>query len=341
MNGIALLLLLRFGIPTPAAQPRDPGYHVVKKIAVGGEGGWDYLTVDPAARRLYVTHATRVDVLDADSGEKVGVIPETSGVHGVALAPELHRGFTSNGRKSTVTVFDLGNLRTVAEIKTTGENPDAILYDPGTRRVFTFNGRGANATAIDAASGTVAGTVPLDGKPEFAVVDGRGRLFVNIEDKSVIDVIDPQKLSVEKRWPLAPCEEPSGMAIDRKNRRLFVGCQNKMMAVVDADSGRVVTTVPIGEGVDANAFDPDSGLAFASCGDGTLTVAHEDSPDKVTVVQKVETQRGARTMALDEKSHRLFLSTAQFGPPPSPTADRPRPRPSIVPETFVVLVVGK
>jgi DNA-binding beta-propeller fold protein YncE len=341
MNGIALLLLFRFGILSPAAQPRDPGYHVIKKIAVGGEGGWDYLTVDPAARRLYVTHATRVVVLDADSGERVGEIPDTAGVHGVALAPDLHRGFTSNGRASTVTVFDLGTLKTLSQIKTTGENPDAILYEPGTHRVFTFNGRSANATAIDAASVTVAGTVGLDGKPEFAVEDGHGRVFVNVEDKSLIDVIDPRKLSVEKRWPLAPCEKPSGMAIDRKLRRLFVGCRNRMMAVVDADRGAVVKTVPIGEGVDGNAFDPDSGLAFASCGDGTLTVAREDSRETLTVVQKVETQRGARTIALDEKSHRLYLATAQFGPPPSPTAGEPHPRPTILSGTFVVLVVGK
>ncbi|HEY6065049.1 MAG TPA: beta-propeller fold lactonase family protein [Thermoanaerobaculia bacterium] len=337
---LALLLVLS-GAPTPAVPASAPGYHVVKTLPVGGEGGWDYLAVDPSARRLYVSHATRVEVLDVDSGEKVGAFPDTNGVHGIAIAPDLHRGFVSNGRASTVTVFDLGNLKTVSEIKTTGENPDAILYDPETHRVFAFNGRSSNATAIDAATGTVAGTVTLDGKPEFAVRDGRGRVFVNIEDKSVIDVIDPRKLSVEKHWPLAPCEEPSGMAIDPKSHRLFVGCSNRMMALVDADSGKVVTTVPIGEGVDANAFDPESGLAFASCGDGTLTVAHEDSPDKLTVVQKVETRRGARTMALDEKSHRLFLSTAQFGPPPSPTPDRPRPRPSVLPDTFVILVVGK
>ena len=335
----ALLLLL--GVSSPAAPPPDPGYHVTKKLAVGGDGGWDYLTIDPSARRLYVTHATRVVVLNADSGERIGEIPNTPGVHGVALAPELDRGFTSNGRSSTVTVFDLKSLKTLAEIKTTGENPDAILYDPASRRVFTFNGRSANATAIDAAVGTVAGTIQLDGKPEFAVSDGRGRVFVNIEDRSVIDVIDPRKLSVEKRWPLAPCEEPSGMAIDREHRRLFVGCRNRMMAVVDAENGRVVTSVTIGEGVDANAFDPVSGLAFASCSDGTLTVAHEDSPDKLTIVQKVETQRGARTMAFDDKSRNVFLATAQFGPAPAPTAEQPRPRPSILPDTFVVLVVGK
>ena len=318
----------------------SPGYHFLKKISAGGEGGWDYLTLDPSARRLYVSRATRVLVFDADSGESKGEIPDTSGVHGIALAPELHRGFTSNGRSSTVTVFDTGTLKVLSEVKTTGENPDAILYDPASRRVFTFNGRGKNATAIDAASAKVVGTIPLDGRPEFAVSDGKGKVYVNVEDKSVVDVIDPAALTVSNRWPLAPCEEPSGLAIDREHRRLFVGCSNKMMAMLDADGGKVLATVPIGEGVDANGFDPATGLAFASCGDGTLTVAHEDAPDRLSVVQTVETQRGARTMALDEKTHRVFLVTAQFGPRPAPTADQPRPRPPLVPGSFVLLVYG-
>jgi YVTN family beta-propeller protein len=318
----------------------SPGYRFLKKIPAGGEGGWDYLTLDPSARRLYVSRATRVLVFDADSGESKGEIPDTSGVHGIALAPELHRGFTSNGRSSTVTVFDTGTLKVLSEVKTTGENPDAILYDPASRRVFTFNGRGKNATAIDPEGAKVVGTIPLDGKPEFAVSDGKGKVYVNVEDKSVVDVIDPAALTVVNRWPLAPCEEPSGLAIDREHRRLFVGCSNKMMAMLDADGGKVLATVPIGEGVDANGFDPATGLAFASCGDGTLTVAHEDAPDRLKVVQNVETQRGARTMALDEKTHRVFLVTAQFGPRPSPTADQPRPRPPLVPGSFVLLVYG-
>lgn len=326
-----------------AAQPPPdhPGYHLVKKIAAGGDGGWDYLTLDSAARRLYVTRATRVAVFDADSGAAVGEISNTAGVHGVALAPELDRGFTSNGRSSTVTIFDLKSLKVLSEVKTTGENPDAILYDPASRRVFTFNGRGGSATAIDAADGRVVGTVALGGKPEFAASDGKGRVFVNVEDKSLVAVIDAQKLAVEKRWPLEPCEEPSGMAIDREHGRLFVGCHNKMMAAVDTGSGRVVATVPIGQGVDANAFDPATALVFASCGDGTLTVAHEDSPDRFTVVQTVETQRGARTMALDERTHNVFLATAEFGPPPSPTPDQPHPRPPILPGSFVLLILGR
>jgi len=222
-----------------------------------------------------------------------------------------------------------------------GENPDAILYDRASKRVFAFNGRSHDVTAIDAAKGTVAGTIKLDGKPEFAISDEKGEIFVNIEDKSELTAIDPNKLEVKSTWPLKPCEEPSGLAIDRKNRRLFAGCDNKLMAVVDADNGKVITTLPIGEGVDANAFDPDTGFAFASCGEGVLTVAHEDSPDKFSLVENVPTQRGARTMAVDPKTHQIFLVTAKFGPPPAASADNPRPRPAILPDSFVVLVVGR
>jgi DNA-binding beta-propeller fold protein YncE len=232
-------------------------------------------------------------------------------------------------------------LKPLSEVKSTGENPDAILYDPATQHVFAFNGRGRNVTAIDAATGAVVGTLALDGKPEFAVSDGKGRLFSNLEDKSQIAVIDSRKLAVEKRWELAPCEEPSGMAFDRKHGRLFVGCANKMMAMVDTDSGRVVATVPIGEGVDANAFDPESDLAFASCGDGTVTAAHEDSSNKLTVVEVVPTQARSRTMALDGKTHRIFLAAAKLGAPPPPTADQPRPRPAMEPGSFEVLVLGR
>jgi DNA-binding beta-propeller fold protein YncE len=335
---LALLGLLVAG----AALAADaPGYRVSRKLEIGGEGGWDYLTVDAAARRVYVSHATKVVVLDADSGSVVGEIPETQGVHGIALAPDLGRGFISNGRASTVTIFDTKTLKRIEDVKSTGENPDAILYDPASRRVFAFNGRSHNATVLDGASGKVDGTIALEGKPEFATSDGAGRVFVNIEDKSSLSLIDPKKMTVEKTWPLAPCEEPSGMAIDRAHGRLFVGCSNKLMAVVDAASGKVVSTVPIGAGVDANGFDPGTGFAFASCGDGTLTVAASEGSDKYVVAQKLDTQRGARTMALDEKTHAVFLPTARFGPPPSPSTENPRPRPSIVPGSFTVLVVTK
>jgi DNA-binding beta-propeller fold protein YncE len=326
----------------PAATAHHLSYHVSKELPLGGEGGWDYLTVDAAARRVYVSHATKVVVVDADSGKVVGEVGNLSGVHGIALAPDLGRGFISNGRTSMVTIFDLKTLATLSEVKSSGENPDAILYDPPSGRVFAFNGRSGNATVIDGKTGTVAGTIALGGKPEFAATDLNGTVFVNIEDKSEIAAINVKDMTVKSRWPLKPCEEPSGLALDRKHRRLFAGCSNKMVAVVDADSGKVVTTVPIGPGVDANAFDPETELAFSSNGgDGTVTVIHEDSPDHYTVVENAATRRGARTMALDEKTHNLFLPTAQFGPPPAPTAEQPHPRPAILPGTFVVLVVSR
>lgn len=295
--------------------------------------------MDSASRRLYVSRGTRVVVLDADSGAAVGEIPGTAGVHGIALAPDSKRGFTSNGRTATVTIFDTGTLAATGEVKVTGENPDAILYDPASRRVFTFNGRGRNATAIDAAAGTVAGTIPLDGKPEFAAADGKGRVFVNIEDKNEVTAIDARALRVEKSWPLPRCEEPTGMAIDAARARLFVVCHSRVMVVMDSNDGHVVATLPIGEGVDAAAFDPGTSLAFASNGEGTLTVVREDGPDSFRVVENAVTQRGARTMALDEKTHRIFLATAEFGPPPAATPEQPRPRPSIVPGSFTILVM--
>src|SRR5580658_9283386 len=332
---VAIVLL------APAGQAASsPGYKVTNTYKIGGEGGWDYLTADAAARRLYISRATHVIVLDLDSGKSVGDIADTPGVHGIALAPELGRGFVSNGREGTVSIFDIKTLVTSSKVKV-GMNPDAILYDPATKRVFTFNGRSQDSTAIDAARGKVLGTIKLDGKPEFAASDAKGKIFVNIEDKSELTAIDPNKLEVTATWPLAPCEEPSGLSIDRKNRRLFVGCGNKMMAVVDADSGKVLATPAIGDGVDATTFDGETGLAFASCGEGVLTVVKEESPDKFSVAENVPTQKGARTLALDSKTHNVFVVTAQFGPRPEPTADNPHPRPAIVPDSFVVLMVGK
>src|SRR5579864_1384105 len=280
-----------------------PGYHVVTTYKLGGDGGWDYLTADADARRVYISRGTHVMVIDADSGKSVGDIGDTPGVHGIALAPELGRGFVSNGREGTVSIFDIKTLAVSGKVKV-GDNPDAILYDPATKRVFTFNGKSQDSTAIDAAKGTVLGTIKLEGKPEFAASDGKGMIFVNIEDKSQLDAIDPAKLEVKSRWPLAPCQEPSGLSMDRKTRRLFAGCDNKMMAVVDADSGKVLATPAIGEGVDATAFDEGTGLAFASCGEGVLTVVREDSPSKFSV-ENVKTQQGARTLALDEKTHQV------------------------------------
>jgi len=303
-----------------AANPSG-GYSVVKKIPIPGQGSFDYLTVDEGARRLYVSHGTQVEVLDIDSLALVGNIANTPGVHGVAIAPEFGRGFVSNGHASTVTIFDLKTLKPIMDVPT-GQKPDGIIYDPATKRVFAFNGGSNSATAIDAATGKVAGTVDLGGGPEFAAADGSGYVFNNLEDESQVLKINARDLKVEQRWPATPCSSPSSMAMDRANRRLFVGCRSKVMAVLNADTGKVITTLPIGDHVDATAFDVQTNLIFNSNGEGTITVIHEDSPETYSVVETVKTVPRAKTMALDPKTHRLFLSTVENG-------------------QFEVLVVGK
>lgn len=333
--GLGVALFTGAFLLAASAAPGASGYKLIKTVPISGEGGWDYIYVDSDARRIYVSHATQVVVLDADSFEVVGSIPDTQGVHGIAIAPELGRGFTSNGRSNDVTIFDLKTLKTIGTVKT-DINPDAIVYDSVSKRVFTFNGRGKNTTAINAADGTVAGTLALGGKPEFAVADGKGSIFVNNEDTSELIQIDSQKITETHRWPLAPCKSPSGLAMDRKSRRLFAVCDEKVMAVMNADTGKVVATPTIGEGVDASAFEPATQLAFASNGEGTLTVIHEDSPDKYTVVENVPTKRSARTMGLDLKTHNIFLPAADFDPP-APGERRGKMKPG----SFVLLVLGK
>ena len=322
------------------ASAAGSGYHVMKTYTLGGDGGWDYLTADASSRRLYISRGTHVVVVDLDTGKQVGEVADTPGVHGIALATDLGKGFVSNGKDNSVSIFDLKTLATTSKVKV-GENPDAILYDSATKRVFTFNGRSQDASAIDAEKGTALGTIKLGGKPEFAVSDGKGGVWVNIEDTSELLAIDPVKLEVKSRWPLKPCESPSGLSMDRKDRRLFVGCDNKMMAIVNADNGKIVTTLPIGDGVDATAFDEEAGLAFASCGEGVLTIIKDESPDKFSVLENVKTQNGARTLALDEKTHNVIVVTAKFGAPPAATTDNPHPRRSIEPGSFVALIVGK
>ncbi len=312
------------------------GYHIIKEIKIGGEGGWDYLTMDSASRRLYVSHNTHVVVVDVDAGKIVGDIPDTQGVHGIAIVPQLNRGFTSNGRTNNVTIFDLKTLKTISQTQT-GENPDSIRYEPLSGRVFTFNGRSNNSTAIDAKTGNVAGTIAMGGKPEFSVADGKGKIYVNIEDTSEVVEIDAAKLAVTKRYSLKPCDGPSGLAIDTKNRRLFSVCGNRLMAVSDPDAGRVLATPAIGQGPDGAAFDPGTGYTFSSNGDGTLTVVHETG-GKWEVVENLATQRGARTIALDEKTHNVYLPTAESGPP---AAGGRGQRASFLPDSFKVLVVGK
>lgn len=292
------------------AVPGTGPYHVTRKIPIPGQGGWDYLTVDEGARRLYVSHGTQVEVVDVDSGAIVGKVEKTPGVHGIAIAPESGRGFVSNGQSSTVTIFDLKTLKMIAEVPA-GKKPDAIIYDPASARVFAFNGGSDSATAIEAADGKVAGTVDLGGGPEFAVADGSGYVYNNIEDASLVLKINSRSLKVEQRWPTAPCQAPSSIAMDRPNRRLFIGCRSKVMAVMNADTGKIITTLPIGDHVDATAFDPESRLIFNSNGEGTVTVIRQDTPDKYSLVDTVKTLPKAKTMALDLKTHQLFLSTAE------------------------------
>ena len=300
-----------------------------------GEGGWHYLVYDPDGKRLlFITRGSHVMVVDADSLKLTADIPDLSAIHGVALVPGLSRGFISNGGDNTVTVFDLKTLKKLDSVKV-GERPDAILYEPFSKNIFTFNARGQSSTVIDAATDKVVGTIPLPGKPEFPASDGKGKLYVNIEDKSEIAEVDVRKLSVLNTWPIAPCQEPSALAFDIAHHRLFAGCDNKMMAVVDSDSGKVVTSVPIGEGVDAGAFNPKTQEVFMSCGGGVLTVIHEDTPDKYTVKQNLETTKGARTMALDKDNNVAYLVTAQR----EATPPAPGQRPAMVPGSFELMVV--
>ena len=335
-------ILLSFGslLLSVATFAAGPGYHLVNTWKLGGDGGWDYLTVDSDAHRLYIARANRVMVVDLDSGKLIGEIADTPGVHGVALDREGGKGYISCGGDNTVSVFDLASLKATTKIKV-GQRPDAILFDPATKHVFTFNAGSQDSTVIDVAKEAVVGTIPLGGKPEFPATDLKGTVFVNMEDKNSLYAIDATNLTVKAKWPLPGCEEPTGLAIDRKNRRLFSGCE-KIMAITDADSGKQVANAPVGDGVDATAYDDETGLAFASAGgDAKLTVVQGEGGDKYKVVETPATKKGARTMALDPKTHHVYLVTADFGPRPAPTADNPHPRPSIVSGSFVVLVMSK
>ena len=322
-----------------AQQQPAAGYHVARRFAAGGDGGWDYPLADTGRNRLFLSRGTHVMVLNSDSGTVVGDIPNTPGVHGIAVAPELGKGFISNGRDSSMTVFDYATLATTANVKVGGANPDAILYDPFSRRVFTMNGRSGNASAIDATNNTVVGLVALNGRPEFAQTDGRGTIFVNLEDSNLVVAFDARTLAIKGRWSLAPCDGPSGLAIDAQHHRLFSVCSNKLMVVMNADNGHIVTTLPIGNGTDGVAFDPSTGLAFAACGEGVMTIVHEDSPDRFSVVATAPTQRGARTVTVDQRTHRVFTPTADFGPPPDSVPGQRRGRPPMLPNSFTVVVL--
>jgi YVTN family beta-propeller protein len=338
-QSIVLILscCLLFAINALAA---DPGYHVIKRLKVGGEGGWDYPNVDGDARRLYVARGSYVMVIDLQTDQVIGEIPDTPGVHGIAIATELNRGFTSNGKANTATIFDLKTLKVLGEVKT-GANPDAIVYDPASKRVFTFNGRSHDATVFDAASGKVIRTIPLGGKPEFAVTDGKGKVYVNIENTNEVVAIDSSNARLVQRFSLKPCDEPTGMALDAVHGRVFSGCHNKIMTVLDTAAGKVIGTVPIGANVDGNGFDAGTGLAFSSNGDGTLTVVRESAPGRFAVVETVPTQGGSRTMAVDPVTHNIYLPAAQFSMTKASSPGAPKPRPEMIKGTFEILVVGK
>ena len=336
----ALLAGSSIGVDALGAN-HDSKYSVTAHWKIGGPGGWDLLAVDDAARRLYLSRSDRVVVADADSGKVVGEIAHTDGVHGIAIAADLGHGFTSNGKANSVTVFDLKTLKTINEVKIDGQNPDVILYDQDRHRLYTFNGRSKDASVLDARTLAPIGTIALGGKPEFAVSDGHGRMFVNIEDKAELAVVDESALKVVATWPLESCEEPTGLALDGAHHRLFSVCQNEKMIVTDSTDGHRVASVPIGEGPDGAAFDASRALVFSSNGTaGTLTVVHEDDPEHFHVVDNVATQKSARTLTLDQKTHRLFLPAAEFGATPAATTEQPKPRPMMVPDTFSVLVVS-
>ncbi len=315
-------------------------YYFIREIPIGGEGGWDYLSVDAPGRRLYVSHNTKVIIIDMDKDQVAGQITGTLGVHGFVIAPALHRGFSSNGRDNNVSIIDLETRKTTTKVAT-GENPDCIIYEAGRQEVYAFNGRGNSATVIDAAAGKVTATIALPGKPEFAAADPSvSRVYCNIEDKNQVVAIDTTKHEVANTWPIAPGAEASGMAIDPVHQRLFIGCHNKVMEMIDSGNGKVLATVPIATGVDANAFDPVTGLVFASCGDGITTIAREDSADKMTVAQTLSTRRGARTMALDPVTHKIYLATADYESQEEQPEGQPSRRPRMIPNTFKVLVYG-
>ena len=336
---ITCLLIFLSGINL-FGQNTKSEYAILNKIHLPGEGGWDYLSVDEAGSRLFVSHGSVVQVVDLKTGQLAGTVNETPGVHGIALAPDLNKAFISVGRNASVKVIDMKTLAVLADVKVTGENPDAIMYDQFSKRVFVFNGRTSNATVIDATTNQVAGTIALEGKPEFPVSDGNGNIFVNIEDKSIISVIDAKTMKVLKSWPIAPGEEASGLALDNETHRLFAVCGNKLMVVVDATDGHVVANLPIGDGCDGVKFDPELKRAVSSNGEGTMTVVQEVNKDSFKVLETITTMAGARTLALDTKSHHIYAPTAEFNPAPAATAAEPRPRRTAKPDSFYIMDIA-
>ncbi len=335
--GSAVLLLVFAAVAAHAAPSR---YKIANRFHLPGEDRWDYLKADADGGRVFVSHGTQTQVMDEKSGRLLGTIPDTKGVHGIALAGKRRKGYLSNGKDTSVTVFDLKTLATLGKIKVTGGNPDAILYDDFSGQVFTFNGKSGNATVIDPAADTVIATIELGGKPEEGAGDGKGHIYLNLEDKNAIAVIDAGTRKITRTFSMAPGEGPSGIAMDTEGNRLFSVCENKLLIVLDPASGKVVATVPIGAGVDGVVFDPGLKRIYASNGEGTLTVVQERDKDHFAVLETFPTQKGARTIALDPHTHHLFLSTAEFGPAPVPSAENPKGRPPVKPNSFTVLDVA-
>ena len=335
-------VLLVLGVSAVAmATPSAGAYRLMQTIPIPGDDGWDHPTVDSAARRLYVTHGTHVAVIDIDSGKLVGKIENTPGVHFTAIDPESDRGFISNGAAARLTIFDTKTLATIGQVKTTGESPGPTVFDPATKRVFTFNLNSHSATVVDSKESKVVGAFDLGGKPELAGTDAKGSVFINLVQKNVVLQIDARKMTAGQTWPVAPCEGPRTMAVDQKNGRLFVGCANRRMAILDSNNGRVLGSVPIGSGPDDSAYDPETGLIYISNDDGTVSIIQQDSPDSYSLMETVKTAPGARNMALDLKTKKIFLPLFDRGPPSTPTAKTPNPRSSVIPGTFRVLVFGK
>ncbi len=330
-TSIVIIALLSCSVVTLNAQTFHPGYIISNRIHLDGDGGWDYLTVDAPNNRLFVSHSTMVQVVELQKGTLLATIADTKGVHGIALAADLNKGFISCGKDSSVVVFDMSSYKVNERVKVTGANPDAILYDPYKKIVFTFNGRSSNTTVLDAVSNKVSATIPLAGKPEFSASDKNGKVYVNIEDKSLVTVINTNTLKVEESWPIAPGEEASGLALDNETHRLFIVCSNKLMVVMNALTGKIITTLPIGDRCDGVAFDPATKRAFSSNGDGTMTVVQENANDTYTVVENVTTLKGARTIAVNPSTHKIYLPTAEFEAPVG------NARPAIKTGTFVVL----
>ncbi|HKW13653.1 MAG TPA: YncE family protein [Candidatus Krumholzibacteria bacterium] len=336
---VLVLVCCLWGSVSRATDDAAPWARVANRFSVEGDGGWDLLTVDEAGGRVFLSHGTVVQAVDEKTGKLLGTIGGMDRVHGIALAPDLKLGFATSGADNMVVIFDTGSLAVITKLPVDGTSPDAILYDPATKRVFAFNGHSNNATVIDAKTRAIAGSVALPGKPELAVADGRGGVFVNLEDTSMVCAIDAKAMKVKTAWSLAPGKEPTGLAIDAKNHRLFSACNNGFMVVLDSESGKVVATVPIGERVDGAAFDPALKRAYAPCGTGSLTVIQETNANTFSVLENTPTQIGARTIAIDTRTHHLFQPTAEYGEAPAPTAENAHPRPPIKPGTFVLLDV--